>query len=71
MAKNASPELQRLQRAVNSLVLRPLRRARREAGFCAFCTHSIAAGQEYRDGGKGRRAHQDCVTAVSREVNRG
>ena len=30
---------------------------------CRICGQLIRAGQEYRDGGYGRRAHEKCVSA--------
>ena len=31
---------------------------------CKICNKDITDGQQYRDGGYGRRAHEDCVDGL-------
>lgn len=56
----------RLLKFCNSLSLKPMRVCR-SLHHCAFCGQDIRLGDEYRDGGLGRRAHEFCFQAVRRE----
>ena len=36
----------------------------RYSNFCALCERDIKAGEQYFDGGYGRRAHVECVKSA-------
>ena len=57
----------RIRRFLNSLALKPVRTAK-SLHCCQLCACAIAKGQEFRDGGVGRRAHEFCFQAVNKEV---
>jgi hypothetical protein len=49
---------------------RPLRRCY-SLHSCVLCHHDIRYGEEYYDGGFGRRAHFQCVNEALYECTRG
>lgn len=49
-----------LQKFVERMALKPLRVCR-YLNHCELCDQDIVAGQEYRDGGYGRRVHELCL----------
>ena len=51
---------------LNSLALKPTRTCR-SLHTCALCLCEIRTGDQYRDGGFARRAHETCFKEVSRE----
>lgn len=60
----------RLQKAINTLTLKPLRTCR-SIHFCEFCNCDIQYGQMYRDGGFGNRVHDECLKTLSKELSNG
>lgn len=56
----------RILQFLNSLALKRVKAAR-TVKCCALCACPIEAGQEFRDGGIGRRAHEFCFRAVRRD----
>ncbi len=57
----------RLMKFINSLYLKPLRQCR-TLHCCALCGLEIRVGDEYRDGGYGRRAHEFCFQATAKDI---
>jgi hypothetical protein len=57
----------RLRKFLNSLALKP-KRTCRTLHCCQLCACEIRLGDEYRDGGYGRRAHEYCFQACNREI---
>lgn len=49
----------------NSLAMKKTITARREAGRCALCNCVIGEGDEYRNGGPKRKAHESCWKATA------
>ncbi len=54
----------KLEKLLNSLSLRPLRNCK-SLHRCCLCDQDITMGQDYRDGGLDRRAHQSCFLSKS------
>jgi len=59
----------RIEKFLNGLSLKP-KRVCRSLHHCELCATDIRDGQEYRDGGVGRRAHESCYQAVRKEFAR-
>lgn len=43
-----------------SLASAPLRTVKSKPSTCCLCLAAIEKGEKYRDGGHGRRAHDEC-----------
>jgi hypothetical protein len=61
---------QRLQAAVNRLVLRKIQIAKSARGACSFCQCDIRAGDGYRAAGP-LRSHAVCLTALATDLAKG
>jgi hypothetical protein len=58
---------ERIRQFLNSLALAP-KRICKSLHHCALCNCPITAGEEYRDRGLDRRAHEFCFQAVSKDL---
>ena len=56
----------RIRKFLNSLAVAP-KRVCRTLHHCELCACDIKDGEEYRDRGVDRRAHEFCFQAVARE----
>lgn len=62
------PSKMRLLKYLNSLGLSKIRVAR-TTHCCQLCACPINGGEEFRDGGPGRNAHEFCYQAVRKEFS--
>ncbi len=53
-------ERNRLRNLLNTLTLKPFRVCKTEHE-CCLCPNKIRYGEQYRDGGRGKRAHIYCI----------
>lgn len=49
-----------VEQQINALVLKPIRTCY-STHECCLCEKDIKLGEQYRDGGLGRRAHLSCI----------
>ncbi len=57
----------RILKFLNALALKPVRTCR-TLHHCEMCGHDITDGQQYRDGGVDKRAHEDCFQVWRKEI---
>ena len=57
----------RLRSFLNSLALKPIKKGR-VVHCCALCACPIIIGDDFRDAGVTRRAHEWCFQAVNKEI---
>lgn len=63
MLQDPSRHRVKLRAFLNSLALAPIRTCR-TLHSCAFCTLAIRDGDQYRDRGLDRRAHEKCFQSA-------